>query len=161
MTTPLEIEELTNRLRLRTMQEQEPNRHGGWDTITFPDPDCEKAADAIATLREKNARLRAQNEALDSELLSLEDESCHADNEIKAYCKEIDTLRNELDSRLTENARLQELLNLYREAVQVDVKMSGPEFMGVNGSALWRAWLQDEYRSATKETTIDNTPSNP
>ena len=55
-----------------------------------------------------------------------------------------------------ENARLQELLDLYREAVQVDVKISGPEFMGVNRSALWRAWLQDEYRSATKETTIDN-----
>lgn len=35
------------------------------------------------------------------------------------------------------------VLNLYREAVRVDVKMEGPQFMGANSSALKRAWEAD------------------
>lgn len=34
-------------------------------------------------------------------------------------------------------------LNLYREAVRIDVTMEGPRFMGLNGSALKRAWDAD------------------
>ena len=46
------------------------------------------------------------------------------------------------------------VLNLYREAVRVDVKMEGPQFMGCNTSALKRAWEADRaaLAPATEET---------
>ena len=34
-------------------------------------------------------------------------------------------------------------LDLYREAVRIDVTMEGPKFMGSNASALKRAWDAD------------------
>ena len=47
-------------------------------------------------------------------------------------------------TRLTaENEKLLAALNLYREAVRIDVTMEGPRFMGLNGSALKRAWDAD------------------
>ena len=58
------IAELTNRLRLRTMQEQEPNRHGGWDTITFADPDCDEAANALDLQSARISALEAEIETL-------------------------------------------------------------------------------------------------
>jgi predicted nuclease with TOPRIM domain len=84
-------------------------------------------SDELATLRAENARLLAQNEALDSELLSLENESCYADDEIKAYCKEIDALRNELDSALTENARLREALDVARTVSTRDARAAAQQ----------------------------------
>ena len=43
----------------------------------------------------------------------------------------------------SELAVIREALELYREAVRIDVKMEGPQFMGANSSALKRAWLHD------------------
>jgi hypothetical protein len=45
--------------------------------------------------------------------------------------------------------RLEELLDLYRDAVMVDVTMQGPIFRGANSSALKRAWYHD--REALEE----------
>ena len=42
-----------------------------------------------------------------------------------------------------ERDRLRDALELYRDAVRVDVKMEGPQFMGSNLSALRRAWEHD------------------
>ena len=42
-----------------------------------------------------------------------------------------------------ENEKLRAALDLYREAVRIDVTMEGPKFMGLNGSALKRAWDAD------------------
>ena len=47
-------------------------------------------------------------------------------------------------------AALEAALDLYRDAVRIDVKMEGPTFMGANSSALKRAWEADRARS-TKE----------
>lgn len=44
-------------------------------------------------------------------------------------------------------AEERELLDLYREAVIPDVQMGGPQFMGCNGSALKRAYLEDRKRN--------------
>jgi hypothetical protein len=47
-------------------------------------------------------------------------------------------------TRLTaENERLRAALDLYRDAVVIDVTMEGPRFMGSNSSALKRAWDAD------------------
>ena len=51
-----------------------------------------------------------------------------------------DHCRNSLAAEL---AKVKELLDLYREAVQIDVKMEGPRFMGAHLSALKRAWDAD------------------
>ena len=40
-------------------------------------------------------------------------------------------------------ARTHKLLNAYRDAVVIAVDMSGPKFVGVNNSALKRAWNMD------------------
>ena len=52
------------------------------------------------------------------------------------------------------DASLSGVLDLYREAVRVDVKMEGPQFMGCNTSALKRAWEADRaaLAPATEET---------
>jgi hypothetical protein len=39
--------------------------------------------------------------------------------------------------------RLEELLDLYRDAVTVDATMQGPIFKGANSYALKRAWYHD------------------
>ena len=39
--------------------------------------------------------------------------------------------------------RLEELLDLYRDAVTVDATMQGPIYRGANSSALKRAWYHD------------------
>jgi len=39
--------------------------------------------------------------------------------------------------------RLEELLDLYRDAVTVDATMQGPIFRGANSYALKRAWYHD------------------
>lgn len=44
------------------------------------------------------------------------------------------------------------VLDLYREAVRVDVKMEGPQFMGCNTSALKRAWEADRASLASDAT---------
>ena len=48
-----------------------------------------------------------------------------------------------------ENEKLRAALDLYREAVRIDVTMEGPIFMGSNASALKRAW--DADRAALEE----------
>ncbi|CAM5769727.1 hypothetical protein [Bosea minatitlanensis] len=44
------------------------------------------------------------------------------------------------------------VLDLYREAVRVDVKMEGPQFMGCNTSALKRAWEADRASLSSDAT---------
>lgn len=44
------------------------------------------------------------------------------------------------------------LLDLYREAVRIDVKMEGPLYMGANSSALKRAWEADRASLASDAT---------
>ena len=39
--------------------------------------------------------------------------------------------------------RLRTVLELYRDAVRINVTMEGPKFMGANSSALKRAWDAD------------------
>lgn len=51
------------------------------------------------------------------------------------------------------------VLDLYREAVRVDVKMEGPQFMGCNTSALKRAWEAD--RAALAPATEGTTDAGP
>jgi hypothetical protein len=48
-----------------------------------------------------------------------------------------------------ENEKLRTALDLYREAVRIDVTMEGPKFMGSSVSALKRAW--DADRAAMEE----------
>jgi len=55
--------------------------------------------------------------------------------------KEIERLKTEIE-------RLTNLLELYREAVNIDVTMEGPRFMGSKVSALKRAWNADRGRVA-------------
>ena len=45
-----------------------------------------------------------------------------------------------LNAAEAEVRTLREALDLYRDAVVVDVKMEGPRYMGANSSALKRAW---------------------
>jgi len=49
----------------------------------------------------------------------------------------------DLQRVMRENERLRAVLDLYREAVRIDVTMEGPRFMGANSSALKRAWDAD------------------
>lgn len=42
-----------------------------------------------------------------------------------------------------EIGRLRTVLELYRDAVRIDVTMEGPKFMGASSSALKRAWDAD------------------
>ena len=52
--------------------------------------------------------------------------------------------KNALIDRLTaETKKLRAALDLYRDAVVIDVTMEGPRFMGSNSSALKRAWDAD------------------
>ena len=46
------------------------------------------------------------------------------------------------------------VLNLYREAVRIDVKMEGPQFMGANSSALKRAWEADRASLSPAATPV-------
>jgi hypothetical protein len=55
------------------------------------------------------------------------------------------------DAKDAEIKRLRDVLDLYREAVRVDVKMEGPRFMGANSSALKRAWDADAAIRAAME----------
>ena len=55
----------------------------------------------------------------------------------------IERLEAQLAAAEAKAARLETALTLYREAVKIDVKMEGPRFMGVNSSALKRAWEAD------------------
>ena len=52
-------------------------------------------------------------------------------------------IKAEMDRLTTENERLRSILELYRDAVRIDVTMEGPKFMGANSSALKRAWDAD------------------
>lgn len=49
-------------------------------------------------------------------------------------------------------AELERLLEGYREAVRIDVKMEGPRFLGSDASALKRAWDADRAALAASET---------
>lgn len=49
----------------------------------------------------------------------------------------------EIDNQQAEINRLRTVLDLYRDAVRIDVTMEGPKFMGANSSALKRAWDAD------------------
>jgi hypothetical protein len=51
------------------------------------------------------------------------------------------------------NSRVEEqtILDMYREAVNIDATMEGPKFMGCNLSALKRAYLADQNRNQTND----------
>lgn len=57
--------------------------------------------------------------------------------------RDYQTARDAHDKLLLENERLRSILELYRDAVRIDVTMEGPKFMGANSSALKRAWDAD------------------
>lgn len=52
-------------------------------------------------------------------------------------------MKAEMERLTAENERLRAVLELYRDAVRIDVTMEGPKFMGANSSALKRAWDAD------------------
>ena len=51
--------------------------------------------------------------------------------------------KDDLRQLLDDLKRAQNLLDAYRDAVVIAVDMSGPKFVGVNSSALKRAWSMD------------------
>jgi len=55
-----------------------------------------------------------------------------------------DKLESSIQRLMHFNERQEELLNLYRKAVKINVKMEGPEFLGCDASALKRAWEEDK-----------------
>ena len=67
-------------------------------------------------------------------------DNCQASLEAAA---EIEQNRIDLEEYRRDVERLINLLNLYRDAVRIDVKMTGPKFLGSNASALKRAWEAD------------------
>lgn len=55
-----------------------------------------------------------------------------------------DKLESSIMRVLALNDEMENLLNLYRAAVKINVKMEGPEFGGCDVSALKRAWEADK-----------------
>lgn len=92
-----------------------------------------------ALLAEKDGvitALRAENERLLEDLIEAEKYNGYH----QQACLEIERLRAVLD--------------LYREAVRIDVTMEGPKFMGSNVSALKRAWDADRAALEGREPLI-------
>jgi hypothetical protein len=55
-----------------------------------------------------------------------------------------------------QNAKLREVLELYRDAVSIDVTMGGPVVMGVIRSRLKRAWEHDRAALAAEKVEAEN-----
>ena len=72
----------------------------------------------------------------DAEIKKLRADIAYAD----AHAAKVESL---LWGTAKEREKLRAALDLYREAVRIDVTMEGPRFMGLNGSALKRAWDAD------------------
>lgn len=100
------------------------------------DDDGEAAARAILSL------IRPAFEAKDAEI-AIEKE--RADMAVRQMVSQNDRILS-AEAKLVQAV---EALELYRDAVRIDVKMEGPRFMGANSSALKRAWEADRARSAS------------
>lgn len=132
------------------------------------DPKCgfrdasflERAATALTSLSRELAEARAVNRALQGGIVDqppmtrpvapviadyIEVQEHSRAMEARALAAEAASLAK--DERI---AALEAALDLYRDAVRIDVKMEGPKFMGSNTSALKRAWEAD-YARSTKE----------
>jgi hypothetical protein len=95
-----------------------------WSPSTLEHPLMTKAADEIDRLTAEVERLTA--EATDAAIALAALNS-----------------GEDLQRVMRDNERLRAALDLYREAVRIDVTMEGPRFMGSNSSALKRAWDAD------------------
>lgn len=68
------------------------------------------------------------------------------------WCGEAAKLNDRALSAESKHAQAVEALDLYRDAVRIDVKMDGPLFMGANSSALKRAWEADRAAARGEKT---------
>lgn len=109
---------------------------------------CHRDRDNVITaLRAENTRLYAEVEKLNksrNKLGQKYNKFLERDKVTISLLQAVVWSAGEKCKLLTaEVEKLRAALNLYREAVRIDVTMEGPKFMGLNGSALKRAWDAD------------------
>ena len=75
--------------------------------------------------------------------------------------KTVEYLRSVMFAPAPASGGVDAVLNLYREAVRIDVKMEGPQFMGANSSALRRAWEADRASLSPAATPVSEAGGEP
>jgi hypothetical protein len=123
-------------------------RNKPWDLLTHEFKNqYRKPARAILSL------IRPAFEAKDAEIATFDAREEECLESMKVALENEEDAHRKLEAAEAKLAKAVEALDLYREAVRIDVKMEGPQFMGANSSALKRAWEADRSAFAMGEKT--------